>query len=275
MDGEYVSVGDAEVPKVGLGTWQLEGRACYRAVSTALEAGYRHVDTAEAYGNEWQVGSAIADADVDREDVFLTTKVLTARATDYGSVKGAAGRCLNRLGVDYVDLLLLHWPNPLADLEGQLRALNDLRDEGAIRHLGVSNFSPRRLRRARELSRGPVLCDQVEFHPFHPRRPLLRYCQDNDLLLMGYSPLAHGGVPSDRLLADIGNRYGKSPAQVAIRWATQHRNVCTIPRSSSREHIEENVDVFDFSLSESELDRIARKSTLRRAVSWVRGRTGV
>ncbi|PSQ18647.1 aldehyde oxidoreductase [Halobacteriales archaeon QS_8_69_26] len=275
MDQESVEVGGTSVPKLGLGTWRLEGKDCYRAVSTALEVGYRHVDTAAAYGNERQVGRAIADADVDREEVFLTTKVLPVNATDYDSVREAARGSLDRLGVEYVDLLLLHWPNPLANHSGQLRALSDLREEGLIEHVGVSNYSRRRLRRAREVSPGPILTDQVEFHPFHPQRPLLRYCQDNDLLLTAYSPLAHGGVLRDRLLSDVGNRYGKSAAQVALRWATQHRNVAVIPKATSREHIEENFAVFDFSLTESELDRIARKSTLRRVVSWGRGRTGV
>lgn len=272
---EYVSVQDAEVPAVGLGTWFTEGRECYRAVSTALEAGYRLVDTAQLYGNEREVGAAIADADVDREDVFLTTKLAPQNALGYASTRETARASLNRLGVDYVDCLLLHWPNPAADLAGRLEAMSDLVREGAVEHIGVSNFTRRRLRRARDLSPEPILTNQVQFHPFVPQRRMLRYCQDNDLLLTGYSPLGHGGVLHDDLLREIGERYDKSPAQVAIRWATQHANVCPIPKSSDPDHIRENIDVFDFSLTEGEIERIARKSKLKTGLAWVRGRLGV
>jgi diketogulonate reductase-like aldo/keto reductase len=272
---EHVSVQGVEVPSIGLGTWRMEGEECYDAVSTALEAGYRHVDTAAAYGNERQVGEAIADADVDREEVFLTTKVFPRDATDYASTRTEAQACLNRLGVDYVDLLLIHWPNPLADLEGQLGAICDLVQEGVVDHVGVSNFDEKRLRRARSLSSEPILTDQVQFHPFKTQRPLLRYCQDNDVVLTAYSPLGHGGVLRDDLLREIGNRYGKSPAQVALRWAIQHRNVVAIPKSTTPEHIRANADVFDFRMTEGELDRIARDSGLRTGMAFVRGRLGV
>jgi diketogulonate reductase-like aldo/keto reductase len=274
-DVKHVTVQDVEVPALGLGTWRLEGEDCYRAVSTALEVGYRHVDTAQAYGNEREVGRAIADADVDREEVFLTTKVLPSEATDYASTRAAAGSCLDRLGVDYADLVLLHWPNPLANLDGQLQALSDMREEGAIDHVGVSNFSTRQLRKAREYANAPIFTNQVQFHPYKPQRSMLRYCQDNDLALTAYSPLGHGGVLDDDLLRSVGRRYGKSPAQVAIRWALQHRNVLAIPKATSRSHIEENADVFDFQLTRQEMDQIARPSNLRTGVAWVRGRLGV
>jgi 2,5-diketo-D-gluconate reductase B len=272
---EHVTVNGVEVPSIGLGTWRMDGQECYDAVSTALEAGYRHVDTAAAYGNERQVGEAIADADVDREDVFLTTKVFPRDATDYGSTRTEARACLNRLGVDYVDLLLLHWPNPLADLEGQLGAMCDMVEEGLVDNVGVSNFDEKRLRRARSLASEPILTDQVQFHPFKPQRPLLRYCQDNDVILTAYSPLGHGGVMRDELLNEIGNRYGKSPAQVALRWAVQHKNVVAIPKSTTPDHIRANAEIFDFSMTEGELDRIARKSSLKTGMSFVRGRLGV
>jgi diketogulonate reductase-like aldo/keto reductase len=275
MSVEHVTVQGVEVPALGLGTWRAEGRDVYRAVSTALEAGYRHVDTAEAYGNEEQVGEAVADSPVDREDVWVTTKVLPATAIDYRRTREAAVASLDRLGMDYVDLVLLHWPNPIASLEEQLAALNDLADDGAIGHVGVSNFGRRRLARARERSDRPVLTNQVQFHPFKTQRPLLRYCQDNDVMLTAYSPLGHGGVIDDDLLAEIGAHYEKSGPQVAIRWALQHRNVAAIPKSTTPAHIRSNAAVFDFSLTETEMDRIARESPLRTGVAWVRGRLGV
>jgi diketogulonate reductase-like aldo/keto reductase len=275
MSVEHVTVQGVEVPALGLGTWRAEGRDVYRAVSTALEAGYRHVDTAEAYGNEEQVGEAVADSPVDREDVWVTTKVLPATAIDYRRTREAAVASLDRLGMDYVDLVLLHWPNPIASLEEQLAALNDLADDGAIGHVGVSNFGRRRLARARERSDRPVLTNQVQFHPFKTQRPLLRYCQDNDVMLTAYSPLGHGGVVDDDLLAEIGAHHEKSGPQVAIRWALQHRNVAAIPKSTTPAHVRSNAAVFDFSLTETEMDRIARESPLRTGVAWVRGRLGV
>lgn len=271
---KHVTVQGESVPAIGLGTWRLEGRECYRTVSAALDLGYRHVDTAEAYDNERQVGAAIEAAGVDREELFLTSKVFPRKATDYESTYESLEGCLRRLGTDYLDLVLIHWPNPLADLEGQLAALFDHRQAGRVRHVGVSNFSVRQLRKARELADGPIFTDQVQFHPFKPQRRLLRYCQDEDVMLTAYSPLAHGGVVEDELLAEIGEQYGKTPVQVALRWAISHRNVCTIPKSTSRGHLEENLDVFDFSLTRAEMDRIARKSPLKAGISWVRGRLG-
>ncbi len=275
VDVEHVTVQGTAVPALGLGTWRTEGRETYRAVSTALSAGYRHVDTAAAYGNEAQVGEAIADSAVDRDDVWVTTKVLPTTARDYRTTREAATACLDRLGMDHVDLLLLHWPAPVGSLEERLAALNDLADDGAIGHVGVSNFSRRRLARARELSDRPILTNQVQFHPFKTQRPLLRYCQDNDVLLTAYSPLGHGGVIDDDLLAEIGATYDKSAPQVALRWALQHRNVAAIPKSTTPAHIRANAAIFDFSLTAAEMDRIARESPLRTGVAWVRGRLGV
>jgi len=272
---KVVTVQGDSVPAIGLGTWRLEGRECYRAVSAAMDLGYRHVDTAEAYGNERQVGAAIEAAGVDREELFLTSKVYPGSATDYDSTWESIEGSLRRLGTDYLDLALIHWPNPLADLEGQLAALFDHRQSGRVRQVGVSNFGVRQLRKARKLADGPIFTDQVQFHPFKPQRRLLRYCQDEDLLLTAYSPLAHGGVVEDDLLAEIGERYGKTPAQVALRWAISHRNVSAIPKATSRGHLEENVDVFDFSLAREEMDRIARNSPVKTGLSWVRGRLGV
>jgi diketogulonate reductase-like aldo/keto reductase len=273
MVDETLTVGDLSVPTVGLGTWELAGKQCYDAVSTALELGYRHIDTAQLYENEWAVGRAIADADVDREDVFVTTKInplnRSARA-----IRESVDASLDRLGVDAVDLLLIHWPNPLADLETVMTTMSDLQVEGKTRHIGVSNFGVDRLEQAREYAHVPIATDQVQFHPFYPQRELLNYCQQEDVALTAYSPLAQGGVLRDDLLAEIGRRYGKSPAQVALRWAIQHEHVHAIPKSTSRDHLADNLDVFDFSLSRAEHDRITRPSLLKTGLATVRGRLG-
>ncbi|MFB6139507.1 MAG: aldo/keto reductase [Halosimplex sp.] len=259
---ERVAVQDAEVPAVGLGTWQLTGEACYETVSTALELGYRHVDTAQLYENEAQVGRAIADSDVDREDVWITTKVTPGNARRDDVVESTR-ESLVRLGTDYVDLLLLHWPNPLVSFEKTARGMAALRDDGLIAHAGVSNFRRWRLRRAREKSTIPILADQVRMHPFYTREALREYCAATDTMLTAYSPLAHGGLIDDPVCAEIGERYDKTPVQVALRWATQYENVAVIPKSTSREHLRQNLEIFDFELSEGERERIARPSLLK------------
>jgi len=270
---EYVSVADDDVPAVGLGTWKLTGQDCYGTVKTALGLGYRHLDTAQAYENERHVGNAIADSDVDREAVFLTTKVRPDRY-EPGTLKASVRESLRALDTDYVDLLLLHWPNPLADLDATLRAMADLVDDDAVRHVGVSNFSKDRLERAMARSPVPIATNQVQFHPFKPQRELLSFCQTNDVVLTAYSPLAHGAVLDDDLLWAVGRRYEKSPAQVALRWATQHRGVAVIPKSSSRGHLAENLDLFGFTLDEAEMERITRPSGLKTAESMLRGMLG-
>ncbi|MFC4359114.1 aldo/keto reductase [Halobium salinum] len=267
---EYATVQGVDVPKVGLGTWRMEGRECRETVETALDLGYRHVDTAQVYGNERQVGRAIAAADVDREDVFLTTKV-NPRKAGYDDLLLSVGRSLERLETDYVDLLLLHWPNPLVDVGETMDAMAALVDRGAVRHVGVSNFGVRRLRKARKAASVPVFADQVQFHPYSPQRDLLRYCQREDVLLTAYSPLAQGSMLDDDVVADVAAQYDKSPAQVALRWATQHRNVAAIPKSTSRDHLAANLDIFDFKLTREEVDRITRPSRLKTGLTMVRG----
>ncbi|WP_101297779.1 aldo/keto reductase [Halegenticoccus soli] len=271
---EYVDRRGARLPKIGLGTWRLSGAACERAVATALDLGYRHVDTAQLYGNERRVGRAIARSAVDREELFLTTKLAPGNVRADG-VRRSTEESLRRLGTDYVDLLLVHWPNPRVRLAETLGAMNDLVDGGRVRHVGVSNFGLDRLREARRISDAPLLTDQVQFHPYRPKLDLLSYCQRRGLVLTAYSPLAHGGVLSDDVLGRVGERYGKTPAQVALRWAIQHEAVVAIPKATGRRHLAENLDVFDFGLTGAEMRAVERPSLLRTAVGFARGRLGL
>jgi diketogulonate reductase-like aldo/keto reductase len=268
---EHVTVQDTEIPALGLGTWRMRGPQCREAVSAALDLGYRHIDTAQAYRNEREVGAAIRLSDVDREDLFLTTK-LDWSNRDHDSVLESTQASLNRLGTDYVDLLLIHQRNLRTPLEETLGAMDELHEEGSVRHIGVSNFSVERLDRARQVAETPILTDQVQYHPFWGRRDLLDYCQIHDLMLTAYSPLAHGGAIRDGLLREIGARYEKTPAQVALRWLVQQENVATIPKSTSHEHLADNLAVFDFELSEREIHEIRRPSAARTAAHFVRGR---
>lgn len=250
---EYVTAQGVEVPALGFGTARMDtDEERYRAVSAALEAGYRHLDTAQVYGSEPAVGDALADAAVDREDVFVTTKLSGENRTRDAVVESTRASC-DRLGTDYVDLLLIHWPDDDVPLEDTLRGMNDCRDDGRVRHLGVSNFSVRETAEARELSDAPVLTNQVEYHVDNRQDDLLAYCIDEDLLLTAYSPLGVGDVLDDETLAAVGERHGKTPAQVAIRWLLDQPQVATIPMSASPDHIRENADVFDFELTADEM----------------------
>ena len=252
---EYVDAGDARIPKLGLGTWQNTGPDCSKTVRTALDLGYRHVDTAQAYDNEAAVGEGIDRSDVDRDEVFLTTKVWRSNLR-HQDVLDSVHESLDDLGVEYVDLLLIHWPHPRVPVEETLDAMAELRESGAVEHVGVSNFTRSQLRTARQVADVPVVADQVLYHPYKDQSNLQRYCAGNDVALTAYSPLARGEVLSDTVLERIGERHDRSAAQVALRWLVQQENVVAIPKSSSREHLEENLAVFEFSLTDEEMARI-------------------
>jgi 2,5-diketo-D-gluconate reductase B len=241
------------VPKLGFGTWQIEGPECQEAVEDALSIGYRHIDTARAYGNEREVGRGLTAAGVPRTEFFLTTKIAREEyAPDV--LRRAAEESLQNLQVDCLDLLLLHWPNPDFSLEETLGALVGLRDDGLILHLGVSNFPAGLLREALQVA--PVFADQVEFHPFLGQDEIVAFAAEKDFMVTAYSPLARGKVPEDATLREIGEAHGKTAGQVALRWLLDKPQVCAIPKASSHERRVENFEVFDFELTDDERVRI-------------------
>jgi diketogulonate reductase-like aldo/keto reductase len=252
---EYVTAAGESIPALGLGTYQLRGRSCTETVRRALDVGYRHLDTAEYYDNESAVGEAIADSPVDRSELFLTTKVWRTNLA-YDDAIRSARESLRKLGTDYVDLLLIHWPSRSVPTEETLRAFEDLREEGVVRHVGVSNFSVAQLREAIAAADAPILTNQIQYHPFQDQGDLLAYCVENDVTLTAYSPLAKGRVATDETLREIGDRHGKTAAQVALRWFLQQECVAAIPKASSEAHLRENFDVFDFELSDAEMERV-------------------
>ncbi len=269
-----VTVQGVDVPALGLGTWRLTGEDCRRAVETALELGYRYLDTAQAYGNEREVGDAIAASNVDRGDLFLTTKLVNGNRA-YDDVLRSTEESLAKLGTSYVDCLLIHNPFQQIPVEETLRAMDALVDAGKVRYMGVSNFDVDRLHEAREAADHELLTDQVQFNPYWDQTSLLDYCEIHDLVLTAYSPLGHGGVLDDPVLAEVGERHGKSPAQVAVRWCLQHPNVSVIPKATSREHLAANRDTFDFELSDAEMERIRRPSKVRALSGAVRSRLSI
>lgn len=242
-----------DVPALGLGTYRLTGRACRRGVANALDIGYRHIDTAQAYGNEADVGAGIRKGEVDREEIFLTTKVWTNNLFR-GRVRASAEESLSKLDTEYVDLLLIHWPTTEMELGPVLDEMLALKEEGKTRHVGVSNFTPSLMRRA--LSHGPIFCNQVEYHPYLDQRDLLDTAREHDVLVTAYSPIARGKVLKDPVLRKIASTHDKTPAQVSLRWLIQQDRVAAIPKASKRRHRRQNFDVFDFELSDEEMTRI-------------------
>lgn len=241
------------IPTLGFGTFQFEGEACYQGVREALEIGYRHLDTAQMYGNEKEVGRALRDAGVARDEVFLTTKIWSADLAPEDA-RRTTEESLERLGVDAVDLLLIHWPNDDVPLDETLAAMIEMHGEGKTRSIGVSNFPSALLRRALELA--PIVCNQVEYHPFLGQDKLLALAREHDLMLTAYSPLARGRVAKDPTLQEIGRRHGKTAVQVALRWLIQQPQVAAIPKAATAEHRRANFEIFDFELSEEEMEQI-------------------
>jgi 2,5-diketo-D-gluconate reductase B len=252
---QSVTVQGVEVPALGLGTYQLRGEACVQTVREAVEMGYRHIDTAEFYNNQSEVGQGIAAADVDREEIFLTTKVWRSNLA-HDDVLQSVHESLDKLGLETVDLLLIHWPSRTVPVGETLSAMEQLQAEGNVRHIGVSNFSVEQLQEAMRVAESPILSNQVKYHPFNGQPELVEFCIEHDVLLTAYSPLAKGDVVSNETLATIGERYGKSAAQVALRWLLQQEMVAAIPKASSHEHLQENLAVFDFELTDAEMERI-------------------
>lgn len=250
-----IEVQDASVPAPGFGTWQLKGSECVKAVETALNVGFRHVDTAQIYENEGRVGAGIARSDVDRDNVFLTTKVWRDRLASR-KLKHSVDASLNRLGTDYVDLLLIHWPFMELQLESALEKMEELVEENKVRHIGISNFNTVQIDEAQRNSGVKLLTNQVEYHPFLSQKPVLERCRDHGMMLTAYSPLARGDVMDSKVIREIAGKYGKTAAQVALRWHLQQEMVCPIPKASKEEHMRQNLDVFDFELSGDEMERI-------------------
>jgi diketogulonate reductase-like aldo/keto reductase len=241
--GEGVSM-----PVLGLGVWQMAaGRETEQAVEWALEAGYRHFDTATMYRNEHSVGAAIARSGLSRQDVFVTTKWLPLAH----SASSELARSLERLQLDYVDLYLIHWPVPLRARRGW-PGLERLRERGLARAIGVSNFGTERLTRLVERSVHPPAVNQVQFSPFHFRRKLLEACARHGVVLEAYSPLERGRTVDHPAIVEIAQRLERTPAQVMLRWGIQHDAV-VIPKSSRRDRIRSNAQIFDFTLGASDM----------------------
>jgi len=256
MKATLVEANGARIPALGLGTWTLRGEACSEAVQWALEAGYRHIDTAAMYGNEEDVGAGLRASGIDRDEVFVTTKVWHSdlRADDF---RRSAEASLRRLDLSQVDLLLIHWPNSDIPLAETLDALCHAKRNGLARHIGVSNFSVRLLDEAVRLSSEPLAVNQCEYHPYLDQSLVHATCRKHGMAFTSYCPLGKGDLVSDPIIQAIASAHGKTDAQIVLRWHVQQPATVAIPKSGNRGRISENLDVFDFELSEDEMRRIS------------------
>lgn len=252
-----VEANGASIPALGLGTWTLTGNACADLVARALDLGYRHIDTAASYGNEEAVGAGLRAAGIARDEVFVTTKVWW---TDLAAadLRRSAEASLGRLGLDQVDLLLVHWPNPAIPLEETIPALERAQRDGLARHIGVSNFPTALLAQAIALSQVPLVANQVEHHPYLRQRAVRAACREAGMALVGYCPLHRGGgLLAEPAVVQAAQAHGRTPGQVVLRWHVQQEGTVAIPRTSRRERLAENLAIFDFSLSEAQMAAIS------------------
>ena len=250
-----VAAHEARIPALGLGTWNLRGEECARAVASALQLGYRHIDTAAMYGNEREVGQGLRSSGAQRDDVFITTKVWSSDI-GAGDLQRSAEASLARLQIPIVDLLLIHWPNPSIPLHESIAALCDAKRRGLTRHVGVSNFSGDLLRQAMAFSSEPIIANQCECHPRNNQASLIEECRKHGVAFVSYRPIGKGALANDPLLRRIGAARGKTGAQVALRWHIQ-RGLVAIPKAAQRRHLEENLAIFDFELSGEDMTEIS------------------
>jgi diketogulonate reductase-like aldo/keto reductase len=261
-----VEANGARIPLVGLGTWTLRGRDCSRLVEQAIRIGYRHIDTAQMYDNEREVGEGVR-ASGKRSEVFVTTKIIPQNLAPADLVR-TTKESLARLRLTDVDLLLIHWPNPRIPLAETIGALCRMKTEGYARHIGVSNFTVALMDEAVALSSEPLVCNQVECHPFLDQSVVIEAAKGHGMAITAYSPIAQGGAKGDAVLIRIGRKYQKSAPQVCLRWLVQ-QGIAAIPRTSKVERLEENLAIFDFELTEDEMNEIAGLGgRQRRLVDW-------
>jgi len=264
-----IIINSVSIPKVGLGTYKLTGYEGIKSIEDALQIGYRHIDTAQVYNNEQETGKAVRNSKIGREKIFITTKVWPS---DFNNLLSIVEESLSKLKTDYVDLLLLHWPSDEESNKIGVEYLNAALHKGYTKSVGVSNFNLDQL--AIALAQAPIICNQVEYHPFLSQQKMLTYLRQQNMFLTAYSPLALGKVVKDETLQQIAKKYKKTSSQVALRWLIQQGDIAVIPKASSSERRKENLNIFDFELAPNdmmaifELDKSHRLGNPSWAPKW-------
>jgi len=250
-----VSANGANIPALGFGTFRMPDEDVARVLPEALKLGFRHVDTAQIYKNEAAVGDVLANSGIPRADIFLTTKVWVDRV-GHKDFLASVDESLAKLKTDYVDLLLLHWPQSEMPLADRMGALNELKKAGKVKNIGVSNFSVALIEDAVKFSDAPLATNQVEYHPYLDQTKVLAEVRKHGMSLTSYYLMANGAIPNDEVLKDIAAKHGKTAAQVALRWAIQQKDVIALSKTATVSRLPENYDVFDFALSLEEMEAI-------------------
>jgi diketogulonate reductase-like aldo/keto reductase len=237
-----------EMPLLGLGTWRLSGKQCTDSVAAALETGYRHIDTADAYENHKDIAKALEKSNLNRDELFITSKIWRDRL-HFDQVISDTERFLDELGVQYLDLLLIHWPNADMPLKKSLKALKEVKESGLTKDVGVSNFTINHLKDALDYYPELITLNQVEFHPSLYQKELLEFCRENDIALTAYSPLGRGADFNSDVIKELSQKYDKTPAQLILKWLVD-KDIAAIPKASSKSHLEENFEVFGWDFPE-------------------------
>jgi diketogulonate reductase-like aldo/keto reductase len=252
---QHVAANGAEIPAIGFGTWRLSGRECATAVAEAIRVGYRHIDTAANYGNEEAVGEGIRASGVDRDEIFVTTKIPQDSLAD-GPCQRSAEASLKRLGLDEVDLILIHWPSPRLSAAAMMAPLNEVKRRGLARHIGVSNFTTRLVAESWKATEEPLVANQCEYHPYLNQDRVIAACREHGMAFIAYCPLGRQRALNEPAISAIAKAKGCTPAQVVLRWETQ-QGLAVIPKSAHAARIAENFALLDFSLSDDEMAAVS------------------
>ena len=271
---EILTKAGLAIPLIGLGTWDLDQKKCSRVVSEALDLGYRHIDAAAMYENESQVGAGIIDSKIDREELFLTTKINT---TSWTPSRGSGPLLQNKniiqsfekslldLKTDYVDLLLIHWPRFETNLADMLEIMYEIKDSQKAKEIGVANFNSNLLKECVNFGFNDLFCNQIEYHPFLSQSKLLGTMKSLDIIPVAYCPICRGDVAKDDVIINLSDKYNKTPAQIALRWIIQ-QNAVAIPKTANSDRLKENIDIYDFHIDESDMGQIYNLSRNQRLV---------
>jgi len=271
---EILTKAGLAIPLIGLGTWDLDQKKCSRVVSEALDLGYRHIDAAAMYENESQVGAGIIDSKIDREELFLTTKINTTSWTPSGgsgpllqnkNIIQSFEKSLLDLKTDYVDLLLIHWPRFETNLADMLEIMYEIKDSQKAKEIGVANFNSNLLKECVNFGFNDLFCNQIEYHPFLSQSKLLGTMKSLDIIPVAYCPICRGDVAKDDVIINLSDKYNKTPAQIALRWIIQ-QNAVAIPKTANSDRLKENIDIYDFHIDESDMGQIYNLSRNQRLV---------
>ena len=266
---KFFTKNNVNIPSIGLGTWDVRGKEGEKTIQLALDLGYRHIDTAQMYENEKEVGNAISDSKIKREEIFITTKIYTLIVKNDG-IEDSFENSLINLKTDYVDLLLIHFPAFTTNLSDMLDILFKLKETGKTKNIGISNFNHNLVNECIKLGYKDIFCNQVEYHPYLEQNNLIRVLKEYNIIPVAYSPLAKGKLLNDKVILNISKKYTKQPAQIILRWLNQQGWI-SIPKSANEDRMKENMNIFDFTISEKDMNLLHGLARNYRAVPCALG----